>query len=300
MPAGRRRVLYNCCMGPEGEHDAADRVKFGACRLAGAALMHARFTRHAFERHSHDAYSIALTTEGIQTFRCGSARYASAPGELVLFNPDQDHDGAGGTAEGFGYSILYLPSCFVEGSSDRAAGMNPSLAFRSPHVRDAPMAARFAGLVGALSQSGETMRAEETAAAFICALLHRHGETPRISRQPDDPGPARLALARDYIHCYFGQDITVSSLASLAGLSRVHLTRAFTRAFHTTPHVYLNTVRIRRAQDLMRAGMSLSSVALECGFADQSHFSRRFKGSVGVPPGQWLARFGKNEAGRAE
>ena len=46
-------------------------------------------------------------------------------------------------------------------------------------------------------------------------------------------------------------------------------------------------MRIAQAQSLIRHGMSLATVALECGFADQSHLTRRFKGSVGVTPSQW-------------
>jgi AraC-like DNA-binding protein len=37
----------------------------------------------------------------------------------------------------------------------------------------------------------------------------------------------------------------------------------------------------------MRAGVPLAQVAMACGYADQSHFARRFKGSTGVAPAQW-------------
>ena len=53
------------------------------------------------------------------------------------------------------------------------------------------------------------------------------------------------------------------------------------------PHVYLNAVRVMQAQACIRRGMPLAMVALACGFADQSHLTRRFKGSVGVTPSAW-------------
>nr|WP_081983984.1 AraC family transcriptional regulator [Massilia sp. JS1662] len=59
------------------------------------------------------------------------------------------------------------------------------------------------------------------------------------------------------------------------------------RACHVPPHVYLNAVRIAQAQALIRLGTPLAAVALECGFADQSHLTRRFKGSVGATPSAW-------------
>jgi AraC-like DNA-binding protein len=116
-------------------------------------------------------------------------------------------------------------------------------------------------------------------------MLARHGERPHLGAVPSRTGT--LAQVKDYIRTYYACDITVSDLALVAGLSRAHLTRAFTAAYHMPPHVYLNAVRIARAQALIRRGTPLAAVALECGFADQSHLTRRFKGSVGVTPSAW-------------
>jgi AraC-like DNA-binding protein len=98
---------------------------------------------------------------------------------------------------------------------------------------------------------------------------------------------AHLLRVKDYIRAHFRQQLTVTELAAVAGLSRTHFTRAFNAAFHTPPHVFLNAVRIAHAQRLMRLDMPLAMVAADCGFSDQSHFSRRFKGSVGASPAEW-------------
>ncbi|WP_266160700.1 helix-turn-helix transcriptional regulator, partial [Dyella silvatica] len=84
------------------------------------------------------------------------------------------------------------------------------------------------------------------------------------------------------------EDITVERLAILAGLSRVHLTRAFAKSMGVPPHTYLNMVRLRHAQRALLSGQGLADAALSSGFADQSHFNRRFKGSIGLAPGAWL------------
>jgi AraC-like DNA-binding protein len=122
---------------------------------------------------------------------------------------------------------------------------------------------------------------------FLGTMLSRHGERPQSAGPARDAGIATLARVKDYIRTYYTHDITVADLAAVAGLSRAHLTRAFTGAYHTPPHVYLNAVRIAQAQARIRLGMPLAEVALECGFADQSHLTRRFKGSVGVTPSAW-------------
>ena len=133
----------------------------------------------------------------------------------------------------------------------------------------------------------ESLRAASLMGALLGTMLARHGERPQPGAGRSAVGAATLARVKDYIRTYYARDITVSDLAFVAGLSRAHLTRAFTAAYHVPPHVYLNAVRIAQAQALIRRGMPLAAVALECGFADQSHLTRRFKGSVGVTPAAW-------------
>ena len=53
------------------------------------------------------------------------------------------------------------------------------------------------------------------------------------------------------------------------------------------PHAYLDSVRIRQAERLIRAGRPLAGVAAEVGFSSQSHLTRQFKRLVGVTPGQY-------------
>lgn len=136
----------------------------------------------------------------------------------------------------------------------------------------------------------ESLRAESLMSAFLRTMLGRHGERREAAAVARlDAGAAALARARDYLRTCYANDVTVSELALVAGLSRAHLTRAFGAAFHMPPHVYLNAVRVSEALKRIRRGMPLATVALECGFADQSHFTRRFKGSVGVTPAAWRA-----------
>lgn len=254
----------------------------------GTTLMTASFADHAFERHSHDCFAIGVTTYGIQRFHCKGTRHDSRPGDLVLFNPDEDHDGSPGTAEGFRYTIWYVPDAFVRDCLDADAGLPGKPYFAAPHVTDARMAAAFGGLTRQLAAAPrESLRNEAAMRALLTSMLARHGERPAPALAPRRVNAVSLDRVKDYIHAHHQRDLTSAELAAVAGLSRAHVSRAFNAAFHVPPHVYLNAVRVARAQTLIRAGMPLAAVALECGFADQSHFNRRFKGSVGVAPGDW-------------
>jgi AraC family transcriptional regulator len=87
---------------------------------------------------------------------------------------------------------------------------------------------------------------------------------------------------------HLGSDISLSELASQAGLSPHYFSLLFKRAFGVSPYRYVLSARIHRAKRLLgERKMAISEIALELGFADQSHFSKVFKTFVGSAPGQY-------------
>ncbi|MEN2674661.1 AraC family transcriptional regulator [Herbaspirillum huttiense] len=268
----------------------------------GVTLMEAAFADHSFARHSHDGFAIGVTTHGIQRFRCKGRQHDSLPGDFVLFNPDDDHDGQAGSAEGFRYLIWYVPEALVRASTGEDERERGRRYFVRPHARDTVLAERFQKLSRSmLALPSESLRNETLVSGVLRSLLQRHGQAAgtaagTVSAQAS---AARLASVKDYIRAYYASDISVSDLAAVAGLSRVHLTRAFSSAYHMPPHVYLNAVRIARAQQQIGQGRALAEVALDCGFVDQSHLTRRFKACTGVTPSQWKAATNKGHRPRA-
>ena len=100
--------------------------------------------------------------------------------------------------------------------------------------------------------------------------------------------PATLRRIRDYVDSHLDQNIELESLAATAELSLYHFARTFKQSEGTTPHAFVLERRLARARELLtRTDLSLSEVAFAVGFADQSHFTRRFRQMVGVSPGQF-------------
>jgi AraC-like DNA-binding protein len=92
-----------------------------------------------------------------------------------------------------------------------------------------------------------------------------------------------------YIEENLGQPLTLHELAQLAGLSIWRFATVFRQHMGVSPHRYICRLRVERAQQLMRNGLSAAGAASEAGFYDQSHLSRHFKSICGVTPGQFLA-----------
>jgi len=117
----------------------------------------------------------------------------------------------------------------------------------------------------------------------------------RYSRRRAPPTPGSIVLSarqvrrvRDYVCQNLGSDIGLSELADQTGLSPHYFSLLFRRAFGVPPYRYVLSARIDRARQLLsERGMSISEIALELGFADQSHFSRVFKSFARVTPRQY-------------
>ena len=86
---------------------------------------------------------------------------------------------------------------------------------------------------------------------------------------------------------HYAERVSLVQLAQLMGLSAYHLNRSFRRKFGMPPHEYQLQLRILKAKSFLRLGRAISETALLVGFADQSHFTRHFKRSVGVTPGKF-------------
>ena len=77
-------------------------------------------------------------------------------------------------------------------------------------------------------------------------------------------------------------------LAALCRLSASRFAHAFKASIGVAPHRWLLQRRIERAKSLLKdSGEPLADIALRCGFADQSHFTRVFKRREGASPGVW-------------
>ena len=98
--------------------------------------------------------------------------------------------------------------------------------------------------------------------------------------------PARmLRRIEEYIDVHLEKDLSVEVLASHFGISPSYFARSFRSSVGLAPHAYVMRRRILRAQELLASTeVPLADIALATGFADQSHFCRRFHEMMGVPP----------------
>lgn len=100
-----------------------------------------------------------------------------------------------------------------------------------------------------------------------------------------------LQAAVDLARRAYAQPLKVADLADAAGLSPTQLERAMRRTLGVSPKQLLIRTRIDEAiRRLDDTGLTLAAIAGECGFYDQSSFTRQFQRVVGITPGAYRAR----------
>jgi AraC-like DNA-binding protein len=97
--------------------------------------------------------------------------------------------------------------------------------------------------------------------------------------------PTMLRRIIGHIDTHLDSTLTTEDLAAILKISASHFARSFTTSIGLTPHAYVMKRRLSRAQELLaQTQLPLVEIALSTGFADQSHFCRRFRQMAGMPP----------------
>lgn len=105
-----------------------------------------------------------------------------------------------------------------------------------------------------------------------------------------DNHPRWLRQAKEYLDEQFSEPLTLSVIAELVGVHPVYLANSFKQHFQYSIGEYLRRRRVEFAcHKIATSKDSLVDIALEAGFANQSHFSRIFKQSTGISPARYRA-----------
>jgi AraC-like DNA-binding protein len=105
---------------------------------------------------------------------------------------------------------------------------------------------------------------------------------------PQGLAPWQIRRVLTHVNSNLDSTIRNGDLAAVARLSESHFNVAFRKSVGQSPHEHIIRRRIERAQGLMLStGKALSEIAIECGLADQPHFTRLFRRVVGESPAAW-------------
>ena len=257
--------------------------------LDGLEVMSARWVTRSFAPHLHDFYAVSLNYRGRGAFDCRGEVHDAAPGTCNLIAPGEVHTGRPMSGDGWVYRNLDIEVPLMARLLRGIEWQGPSdVRFKSSLVRDTVLGARLARVFASMSASSSLLQNESLLLSVVARLITDH-----VVRRDaiGDAGREHATVTRvkEWLDANSEQNVSIRSLADLAGLSPYYLVRAFHRQVGVPPHRYQTIVRVNRARKLLASGAALSEVAYRVGFCDQSHLTRCFKSTVGVTPGSYAA-----------
>jgi AraC family transcriptional regulator len=141
----------------------------------------------------------------------------------------------------------------------------------------------------ALDGIGSRFYADSMATALSAHLLRYYATQTHSFRTYED-GLSRhnLGQALEYINTHLGENLSLSAIANELNMSQYYFCRLFKRSMGITPHQYLIQQRVERAKQLLkRSELTITAVALQCGFSGQSHLAKHFRKQTGLTPQQF-------------
>jgi AraC family transcriptional regulator len=133
----------------------------------------------------------------------------------------------------------------------------------------------------------------ESLANLLCIHLLRNYcmQRPKLHEYNTGLPSYQLKQVQDFIQVHLAQDVQLVDLAQTVNMSRYYFIKLFKQSTGITPHQYLLQQRIHRAQELLtqQREQSIADIALQCGFANQSHLTRQFRQIVGTTPRAYRA-----------
>jgi AraC family transcriptional regulator len=136
---------------------------------------------------------------------------------------------------------------------------------------------------------GSRFYADSMATALSAHLIRHYSTRNHQFREYEDVLPKhKLKQAIDYIQAHLGENVSLSELANTLGMSQYYFCRLFKQSTGLSPHQYLIHQRIEQAKRLLKnPDLSITFIAMECGFANSSHFAKCFCRVTGMNPKQF-------------
>lgn len=119
---------------------------------------------------------------------------------------------------------------------------------------------------------------------LIVRMLHQQTRNFLLSQIQHNPEKTGLHLALHAIESNFQEGLEIDELSKIACMSRSKFFREFKHAMGCSPAEYIMQKRIEHAGKQLRQGKSVTEAAVESGFVNMSHFSRRFYQRYGMSP----------------
>ncbi|MDR7236483.1 AraC family transcriptional regulator [Neobacillus drentensis] len=249
-------------------------------KSAGVTALSASITNFTYKKHSHQEYAIGVTLRGIQQYNLDGSLQLSYQNGVMLFNPEQAHDGRAHDHEaGLDYVMLYIePQLLLEVMEKKDI-----VRFSTPIVYDYRLEQRILSLSTAILSEKDEALCSELLVSFTDSLIQTNLST---GYKKDN---ALIRKAKDIIHSNLENVLKLDELCKELNLSKFQFIRFFKAHTGISPYQYFLNYKVERAKQLIEKYGDIYSAVAECGFVDLTHLNKHFKSVYGTTAFEYMS-----------
>ncbi|WP_026565733.1 AraC family transcriptional regulator [Bacillus sp. UNC41MFS5] len=254
--------------------------KFIYKKSANITALSASINDFTYKKHSHQEYAIGVTLRGIQQYNLDGSLQLSYQNGVMLFNPEQAHDGMAHDHEaGLDYVMLYIePQLLLEVMEKKDL-----VRFSNPIVYDHRLEQRILSLSNAiLSEKDEALCSE-----LLVSLTDSLMQTNLSTHYKKDN--TLISKAKDMIHSNLENVLKLDEICNELNLSKFQFIRLFKAHTGISPYQYFLNCKIQRSKQLIEKNRDIYAVVADCGFVDLSHLNKHFKSVYGTTAFEYMS-----------
>ncbi len=237
-----------------------------------------------FAKHSHDTFSLSIVKDGeVEIWYHNAPTRILNTKSIAIYNPNQVHMARNKSSKPIPYLNMHFQTdwCLsiqreIFGDIDAFLPVKPFL------LADNELRKRLISLSNKINENDISL--EKIFREILFDLFHSYS----YIKEENKPH-AVLERIEHYIINHIDQKIEIESIASEVGYSSAYINRLFKQHYGLTPHAFMIDKRIQKAKELIsiHPESSLTDIAYQAGFYDQSHFIKKFKKVYSLSPNNY-------------
>ncbi|WP_138750803.1 AraC family transcriptional regulator [Paenibacillus sinopodophylli] len=253
--------------------------KFVYKKAAGITALSASLTEFKYKKHAHKEYAVGVTLRGIQHYHLDSSLQLSYENGIMLFNPEQAHDGMAHNKEGIDYVMLYIdPELFLD-----AMARKDIVRFKTPIVYDRILEQGILRLTDAILRGKD----EALCSELLLSLTDNMDQTNLSKDEKKDN--LLLKKAKEMIHANLERVLDLDELCKELQLSKFQFIRFFKTHTGISPYQYFLNCKIEHAKQLIDKYNDIYIAVAACGFVDLTHLNKHFKAIYGTTAFEYMS-----------
>lgn len=242
-----------------------------------------------FPNHFHEYYVIGFVEGGKRRMWCKNSEYDVVAGDMILFNPRDNHFCEPINGEILDYRAINIKPEIMSKAVKEITGRDYMPYFTVNVVRQSDITHSLRDFYNAVVRRAPRLEREETL-FFLLEQILEECTAPFGEIGISEPDQQIKALCI-YMENHYAENITLDEMLTMTSFGKSYLLRSFTKQVGVSPYRYLQTVRLDRAKKLLEQNVAPIDAAVMAGFSDQSHFTNFFKEFIGLTPKQYQRIF---------